>query len=480
MVIEYLDGDGLDRLIERQTPVPFLEKLSYLVQLCRALHHAHENGVVHRDVKPANVVVKKEGTIKVVDFGIARLVDTTRTQTGVMMGTIAYMSPQQLHGHRADERSDIWATGVLAYELLVGRKPFRGDNHGALILDILSRTPEPLAEVIPGCPEDIRAVLERAMHKEDGLRYQSMSTMLAEFEPLWKQEQSAQVETLLEHTQRLLEKEDYSGARKQLEQVLRIDRENATAAVRLEELRCAREGVVLQEEIRSIVERGQKCLEMGLFSDARTEADAALQLDANSKAARELLNEAERMESAAHQSLQDISERVPALEREYAFQGPQGSAPAERSGRTIPFATDQPPTATVRADAGREPQTVTLKRVLTGTVASSPALSTSSRKTLPMWVALFAAATIVTSVFYFRPLQKIRRADTVKPPAVTTSSTRPTTGSLEDHQGMLMEQAHEAADQADYATARARLDEAEKLGGPLGTRISELRKRFSD
>ena len=98
LVMEYLDGEGLDHLIERRAAVSFLEKFSYIVQLYRALQHAHENGVVHRDVKPANIVVKRDGTIRVVDFGIARLVDTTRTQTGVVMGTIGYMSPQQLHG----------------------------------------------------------------------------------------------------------------------------------------------------------------------------------------------------------------------------------------------------------------------------------------------------------------------------------------------------------------------------------------------
>jgi TonB family protein len=480
MAMEYLDGEGLDRLIARQTPVPFLERLSYLMQLCRALQHAHEHGVVHRDVKPANVVVKKEGTIKVVDFGIARLADTTRTQTGVMMGTVAYMSPQQLHGNRADERSDIWATGVLAYELLSGRKPFRGDNHGALILDILSRTPEPLAELVRDCPADILVVLARAMNKEEGQRYQSMSTMLAELEPLWKREQSTQVEKLLDHTQKLLEKQDYSGARKELEQVLRIDRANGTAAVLLEELRCAREGMVLQEEIQSMVERAHKRLEFGLFSDARAEANAILQLDSNSKIARELLKEAERMESAAHQSVQNVPDRVPALQREYVFQGPQDSGATKRSGRTIPFAEVLPATATATAGARRGTQTGSLKRDSTGTMVGSPAPSSSSGKALTLWIALFAAAAVLSVTFYFKPWQEPRQVETVQPAAGATNNVPPTTGSLEDRQRTLMEQAHEAADQADYATARTRLDEAEKLGGPLGVRISDLRKRFSE
>jgi serine/threonine-protein kinase len=91
LVMEYLDGEGLDHLIERRAPVPFLEKFSYIVQLTRALQHAHENGVVHRDVKSANIVVKRDATIRVVDFGIARLVDNTRTQTGMVIGRRCFL-----------------------------------------------------------------------------------------------------------------------------------------------------------------------------------------------------------------------------------------------------------------------------------------------------------------------------------------------------------------------------------------------------
>ena len=125
------------------------------------------------------------------------------------------------------------------------------------------------------------------MHKEDVQRYQSMGAMLAEIEPLWKREQERGVNQLMEHTQDLLEKEDYSGARKQLDYILRINRESATAAVLLEELRCAREGLVLKQEVAELIERGRQYLEQGLFNDALADANSALQLDPTSKGARD-------------------------------------------------------------------------------------------------------------------------------------------------------------------------------------------------
>jgi TonB family protein len=466
LVMEYLDGEGLDRLIARRAPIPFLEKLSYLVQLCRALHHAHESGVVHRDVKPANVVVKKDGTIKVVDFGIARLIDTTRTQTGVILGTIAYMSPQQLHG----QRSDIWATGVLAYELLTAAKPFRGENHGAIILDILTRIPVPLQSLAPDCRSDVQEVVGRAMHKEDTLRYQSLSAMLADLEPIWKRELAAGASQMLDQAQEFLGKEDYKGARKKLEEILRLDRENSTAAILLEELRCVREGIVLQQEVLDTIELGRSYLEQGLFSDARSEASAALRLDPHSKAARELLDDAKEVEAAAQAVRQDSPDGAVVLEREYAFQGKSGGPPRGAFSGTVPLANAKPITATVRTGSSH--------RASTRTIAAATPLATSPRRR-PGWlvgISAGAALVVVASlVVYRRPA-----TSTLAPSMAANSTAQPAAGNLEDRQRTLIEQAYEAADQNAYATARAKLDEADHLQGPLGPRIADLRHRFAE
>src|SRR5882762_11277846 len=128
IAMEYLEGLSLDRLIEQRAQLPLSVKLGYVVRVCEALAYAHRHNVVHRDVKPANIMVTNEGVVKVVDFGIARLTDMSMTQPNMMMGSRAYMSPQLYKGERADACSDIWAIGVTLYELLTYRRPFTGDR----------------------------------------------------------------------------------------------------------------------------------------------------------------------------------------------------------------------------------------------------------------------------------------------------------------------------------------------------------------
>ena len=189
IVMEYLEGESLDAVLSRSTQIPLAQKLGYLVQVCRALSYAHQHGIVHRDIKPGNIVVTRDGTVKVVDFGIARIVDTSKTHTGVLVGTLAYLSPQLVKGEPADERSDIWATGVVCYELFAGLKPFDGDNHAALLRSIVSDEPRSLAKLAPDCPDEIRVIIERMLRKKTEDRYQSFEELLGEIEPLWRRQQ---------------------------------------------------------------------------------------------------------------------------------------------------------------------------------------------------------------------------------------------------------------------------------------------------
>jgi|SRR6516225_2636151 len=190
IVMEYLEGESLDAVLSRSTQIPLAQKLGYLVQVCRALSYAHQHGIVHRDIKPGNIVVTRDGTVKVVDFGIARIVDTSKTHTGVLVGTLAYLSPQLVKGEPADERSDIWATGVVCYELFAGLKPFDGDNHAALLLSIVSDEPRSLAKLAPDCPDEIRVIIERMLRKKTEDRYQSFEELLGEIEPFWRRSTS--------------------------------------------------------------------------------------------------------------------------------------------------------------------------------------------------------------------------------------------------------------------------------------------------
>ena len=185
IAMEYLEGESLEKLIARKPALPLGTKLGYVVQTCRALEFAHGRGVIHRDVKPANIVVTRDAVVKVVDFGIARIVDTSKTQTGALLGTLAYMSPEQLRGRPGDASCDIWALGVVLYELLAYQRPFLGDNHAAVLLSILQEEPRSLRQFLPECPGALERVVSRALRKDDKERYSSMREFLKDLETVW-------------------------------------------------------------------------------------------------------------------------------------------------------------------------------------------------------------------------------------------------------------------------------------------------------
>ena len=198
IAMEYLDGESLEQVIARRLPLPVAQKLGYIVQACRAFDYAHRRGVVHRDIKPGNIMITTDGAVKVVDFGIARIMDTSKTQTGSLLGTLSYMSPEQLRGQPADERCDIWSLGAVLYECLAYRKPFTGENHGALIRSILDDEPPSLAELVPECPASLGTVVQRALCKDASARYQTMEKLLLDLEPIWSELQRETVQQLLD------------------------------------------------------------------------------------------------------------------------------------------------------------------------------------------------------------------------------------------------------------------------------------------
>src|SRR5437588_5362282 len=183
IAMEYLEGESLEKPIARKPALPLATRVGYVVQACRALEYAHRRGVIHRDVKPANIMVTRDGVVKVVDFGIARLADTSKTQTGTLLGTLAYMSPEQIRGERAADASvDIWAMGVVLYELIAYQRPFDGENHAALLLSILQKEPPPIRQFALDCPVALERVILKALRKNEKERYPSMAALLNDIE----------------------------------------------------------------------------------------------------------------------------------------------------------------------------------------------------------------------------------------------------------------------------------------------------------
>jgi serine/threonine protein kinase len=184
IAMEYLEGESLEKLVARKAALPLGTKVGYVIQTCRALDFAHRRGVIHRDIKPANIVVTGDGVVKVVDFGIARIADTSKTQTGAMLGTLAYMPPEQLRGQHADAQGDIWALGVVLYELLAYQRPFTGENHAAVLLSILQNEPAPIRQVVPECPAALESIVSRALRKDHIERYSTMAAFLKDLEKI--------------------------------------------------------------------------------------------------------------------------------------------------------------------------------------------------------------------------------------------------------------------------------------------------------
>ena len=176
------EGESLNKRIERG-PLVLEEALDIAIRLCEGLAAAHSAGMIHRDIKPANIMVKDAKYVRIVDFGLAKLTGQTQlTMAGMVLGTADYMAPEQARGDKVDGRADIWAVGVVLYEMLAGRAPFRGGNQQAVIHSILHSVPEPVEELRSGIPPELGVVVGRCLRKKPAERYQTAAELQADLE----------------------------------------------------------------------------------------------------------------------------------------------------------------------------------------------------------------------------------------------------------------------------------------------------------
>jgi serine/threonine protein kinase len=178
IAMAYYAGETIREKLSRG-PLAIADACRYATGIAAGLACAHDAGIVHRDVKPANVIVTVRGDVKIVDFGIARSARSERTRPGVMPGTVAYMSPEQSRGEPVDHRTDAWSLGALLYEMLTGQRPFQGADHAALIHAIRHDEPRPLRRLRPDVPDALTRVVERCLAKDPGARYQQTGELLA-------------------------------------------------------------------------------------------------------------------------------------------------------------------------------------------------------------------------------------------------------------------------------------------------------------
>ena len=306
IAMEYLEGESLDRIIEQRPVLPLSVKLGYIVRVCDALAYAHQHNVVHRDVKPANIMVTKEGVVKVVDFGIARLTDMSMTQPNMMIGSRAYMSPQLYKGERADARSDIWAVGVSLYELLAYKRPFTGDSEAELMFHIIYEKPDELLSSSPECTEELAAIVGKMLDKKSDDRFQSMEDLLHAIEPIWKAAQQATVSGLLADCQELVVAKDLQRAQALLRKALHIDVGNTQAKSMLEKVSVELRRTEILPRLKEHLSRGEGFLKAGQLREAKAEVQAALGLDSKHEPAQKLLTEIEAAAAKAQQVEQKL------------------------------------------------------------------------------------------------------------------------------------------------------------------------------
>ncbi|MBO6040377.1 MAG: Stk1 family PASTA domain-containing Ser/Thr kinase, partial [Oscillospiraceae bacterium] len=182
IVMELVDGITLRQYMDRRGALAWREVLHFTRQIARALAHAHERGIIHRDIKPQNIMMLRDGTVKVEDFGIAALENEVQESDGQAIGSIHYIAPEQARGELPDARSDLYSLGIVMYEMLTGKKPYVGDTIGEIAIQHMNTEPVPPHTLVPDVPEELERITLKAMRADINERYQSASELLEDLD----------------------------------------------------------------------------------------------------------------------------------------------------------------------------------------------------------------------------------------------------------------------------------------------------------
>src|SRR5438270_1621437 len=223
MAMEFISGESLETIVSSHRRMSLVDKMDIMIQMLNGLQYAHEHGIVHRDIKPGNIMVLKDGTVKIVDFGIARISDNSMTKTGQIVGTINYMSPEQFNGHVVDGRSDIFSAGVLLYEFLTGVLPFDGAETPSVILKILNEPPPPLKNHLQNFPPELEEVMKKSLAKDREERYASAGDFAFDLSRLQETLKKDMVLEYVEQAKQASSTSVLNKAKDLLQQVIKVD-----------------------------------------------------------------------------------------------------------------------------------------------------------------------------------------------------------------------------------------------------------------
>lgn len=193
IVMELIDGITLKQYLQKKSVLDPAEVLDFTIQTAKALEHAHSKGIIHRDIKPQNIMLLKDGMIKVADFGIASLENTVEENNGETVGSVHYIAPEQARGEAPDARSDIYSLGIVMYEMLIGRLPYVGNSDVEVAVKHMNTDPVTPRDIVPSIPEELERICLKAMNSNIDERYQTASEMLADLEQYKAQSLAAHV-----------------------------------------------------------------------------------------------------------------------------------------------------------------------------------------------------------------------------------------------------------------------------------------------
>src|SRR5438270_4929239 len=303
-----------------------VEKLGFIIQCCTGLGYAHQRGIVHRDIKPANLMVLKNGHCKIVDFGIARIGDNSMTRTGQVVGTITYMSPEQINAQVVDGRTDIFSAGVMLYELLTGVLPFDGKDTASTLLKIIHEPPPPLKNFLDSFPADLEEVIKKALAKDREERYATAEDFAFDLGRVQEQIKKTMVSDYVSRAKAAVEKTDLPKAKEILQIVLKVDTQHSVAKELMMEVQQRMQRQQRGEQIKQLRSHAEEAMSQKMYEDALAYAEQALTLDktnpelinlrqvvAAAKAKKDKVEGAIRRAENAQQS-GDLEQAVKALE----------------------------------------------------------------------------------------------------------------------------------------------------------------------
>jgi serine/threonine protein kinase len=280
MVMQYLEGVSLESAIHAPQKLTLLQKIEIIVEACHGLAYAHQKGIVHRDIKPGNIMVLKDGSVKIVDFGIARIGDTNFTRAGQFMGSLSYMSLEQLNEKlQVDQRTDVYSTGVVLYQIVTGRLPFEGESTGATLMKIMNEQPPPFSKYLSSFPPELETITLKALAKDRDQRYSSADELGLDLSQLLTSLKQETVEIHMRQAELLLQQNDLASANDRLMEVLKIDKQHPRAMTLLRSLRKQIEKEHSAERSRQLREQAEEALRREDFDPALGYVEQALGLD---------------------------------------------------------------------------------------------------------------------------------------------------------------------------------------------------------